>query len=98
MGKASYRWLVRRQRSKFVTQKYVRCGTRVEVYHVLSRYSAKQISRVLCCFIVKMVTLQNTKGYSCKEVDEITSLTIAWENTTNCKTCVGNSYAGTFFS
>ncbi len=35
--------------------------------------------------------------FSREEMDEITLLTTAWENSTNCKTCVGNSHAHTFF-
>ncbi len=58
--------------------------------HVLSHYFTKQISRVSCCFAVEAVTLQNTKGFSHEEVDKITSLTPARENSTNCETCVGN--------
>ncbi len=37
-------------------------------------YFTEQISRVLflCCFVVEAVTLRNTKGILCEEVDEIT--------------------------
>ncbi len=78
----------------FVTQKYARHESCVEISRVSSRYITKQISRVLCCFKVEAVTFQNTKGFSCDDVDEITLLTIVREINTNCKTCVGNFQAG----
>ncbi len=74
--------------------RYVRCDTCAEVSHVFSHYFTKQISRVLCCFTVKAVTLQNTKGFFHEEMNEITSQ----ENSRNCKTCVGDSCTRTFFS
>ncbi len=55
------------------------------------------VFRVSHCFAVEEVTLQNTRGLSHEEVDEITSLTTAQENSTNCEMRVGNSRAHIFF-
>ncbi len=74
------------------------CELCVEVSRVLLRCFTKQISRVLCSFAMEAVTFQNTKEFCREEVDGITSLTIARENSTNCETCVSNSHVCTSFS
>ncbi len=72
--KASYSRLTGRLCNTFVRRKSTKCETYVDVSRVLSCYFMKQISCVSCCFTVEAVTLWNTKGFSCGEVDEITSL------------------------
>ncbi len=65
-------------------------------FHITSQYVLRMFR--VSCFAVEAETLQNTKGFSREEVDEISSLTTAQENSTNCETFVGNSRACTFFS